>query len=106
EALEETRAMHRAGLVGDYDVLRLEVELANLEPALRRARNEAEAARRSLAVELGLEGEDGPSVTGSLRSVDLSAAPSDADPLLRTFGVEVGPTTSIEELIEAAQRSR
>jgi OMF family outer membrane factor len=32
EALTETRALHRAGLGAEYDVLRLEVELANLEP--------------------------------------------------------------------------
>src|SRR5690606_8635826 len=32
QSLEETRALNRAGLTSDYDVLRLEVELANLEP--------------------------------------------------------------------------
>src|SRR5690606_14813427 len=41
QSLEETQAMHRAGLASDYDVLRLQVELANVEPNLRRARDAA-----------------------------------------------------------------
>jgi outer membrane protein len=41
QTLDETRKMEQAGLSSSYDVLRLEVELANVEPALRRARNGA-----------------------------------------------------------------
>lgn len=37
ESLAEARALNRAGLASDYDVLRLDVELSNLEPNLRRA---------------------------------------------------------------------
>jgi outer membrane protein len=103
QALEETRAMHRAGLVGDYDVLRLEVELANLVPALQRARNSAEAARRALAIDLGLDGEQ-LEVAGSLGSVDVSAG--SADPLLNSFGVEVGPNTNVSALIDRALANR
>ena len=39
ENRDEAKALYRAGLASDYDVLRLEVELANLEPNLRRAGN-------------------------------------------------------------------
>ena len=53
-SLEETRAMEEAGVAEVYDVLRLEVELANLEPNQRRAENRLRAARRTLAAELGL----------------------------------------------------
>ncbi|HSJ05153.1 MAG TPA: TolC family protein [Longimicrobiales bacterium] len=88
QTLDEMRKLERAGLSSSYDVLRLEVELANVEPALRRARNAAAAARRSLAVELGLEDLDGVAIEGSLLSVDIEAvdggalagANGDADP--------------------------
>ena len=55
QALEETRGRARAGLASDYDVLRLEVELANLEPKLLEARNARASARRRLGLELALE---------------------------------------------------
>jgi outer membrane protein len=104
QALEETRAMHRAGMVSDYDVLRLEVELANLEPALRRARNTAEAARRALAVELALEGTEEVRVAGSLSGVDVGEGAS--DPLTRSFGVPVGSGATLQELMERARANR
>jgi outer membrane protein len=105
QALAETQAMHRAGLVGDYDVLRLEVELANLEPALQRAQNAAEAARRTLAVDLAMEG-DLVDVAGSLAAVDVVAGPGSADPLVSGFGVAIGPTSSVAALIEQARGNR
>jgi outer membrane protein TolC len=55
QVLEETEALHRAGMASEYDVLRLRVELANLEPNLRRTRNAASAARRNLGVVTGLD---------------------------------------------------
>jgi outer membrane protein TolC len=55
QVLEETESLHRAGMASEYDVLRLRVELANLEPNLRRARNAAAAARRNLGVATGLD---------------------------------------------------
>src|SRR5690606_16126536 len=103
QALEETEAMHRAGLVGDYDVLRLEVELANLESALRRSVNDAEAARRSLAVELGMEEGEELNVAGSLGTVDLDAA---SDPFLASFGVAIDAGTTVTQLIDQARSSR
>lgn len=58
QALAETQAQHRAGMSTSYDVLRLQVELANLEPSLIRATNEAAAIQRQLAVELNLDSAD------------------------------------------------
>lgn len=71
ETLDEMRKLERAGIASTYDVLRLEVELANVEPALRRARNAASAARRGLAVEVGLEELDAVEIDGSLLAVDI-----------------------------------
>lgn len=70
-SLAETRAMQEAGLSPAYDVLRLEVELANLEPNLRRARNRMRSARRELAVELALDPEARIEVAGSLAQIEL-----------------------------------
>jgi outer membrane protein len=105
QALSDTRAMQRAGLVGDYDVLRLEVELANLEPALRRARNTAESARRALAVELAMEDLDGLRIAGSLMDVDVSAGAA-GGPLLATFGVRTEEGADATVLVAQARQTR
>jgi len=69
QTLEETRKMNAAGLASDYDVLRLEVELANVEPNLLRARNALAAAERGLAVRMGLDGIDSLRVQGTLTAL-------------------------------------
>ena len=71
ESLHDTRALNKAGLAADYDVLRLEVELGNLEPNLFRARNAVTQGRRELGVELALDNLDGVRVAGSLAEIDL-----------------------------------
>jgi outer membrane protein TolC len=71
ESLYDTRALNKAGLAADYDVLRLEVELGNLEPNLFRARNSVAQARRELGVELALDNLDDVRVAGSLAEIDL-----------------------------------
>lgn len=73
QALSETRALNEAGLVSEYDVLRLEVELANLEPNLRRAVNAVRQARRQLAIEMGEAPDVAESLTvaGSLAAMEL-----------------------------------
>lgn len=70
-SLQETRALNKAGLAADYDVLRLEVELANLEPNLRRAANAVQQARRQLALELDLPESEQVTVLGSLADMNL-----------------------------------
>lgn len=72
ESLEETRSLNRAGLSSDYDVLRLEVELGNLEPNLRRAENSAMQFRRQLAVELDIPEQESVRVKGALADMDLT----------------------------------
>ena len=71
KSLHNTRALNEAGLVADYDVLRLEVELGNLEPNLFRARNSVTQARRELGIELALDDLEGFRVAGSLAEIDL-----------------------------------
>lgn len=71
QALEETRALNRAGLASDYDVLRLEVELANLEPNLRRAENEYRRMQRELVTQLNLDEGTRLEVVGSLAELNL-----------------------------------
>ncbi|MDT8339888.1 MAG: TolC family protein [Longimicrobiales bacterium] len=73
ESLAETRALNAAGLAADYDVLRLDVERANLEPNVRRAENAVTQGKRALGVELGLpDGEaERMELAGSLADMDL-----------------------------------
>lgn len=71
-SLAETKALNRAGLASDYDVLRLEVELANLEPNLRRAQNAVLQARRQLAIQANLEDQVSLRVSGTLAEMDLT----------------------------------
>ena len=109
QSLEETTALNRAGLASDYDVLRLEVELANLEPNLRRAQNTVLQGRRQLGIDLGLQ----PEATEALRVVgtlaefdldDLSAnTPANRD-ILSFVGVpwDAAPDIGgLSELVEA-----
>jgi outer membrane protein len=97
QTLEEMKKLERAGLASNYDVLRLEVELANIEPALRRARNAAGAARRQLAVELGLPDLDAVELEGSL--TDLAP-----DSLGYVANGEAGE--SLDEALQQAMRQR
>ena len=71
ESLHDTRALNEAGLAADYDVLRLEVELGNLEPNLFRAQNSITQAQRELGIQLTLENLDDVRVAGSLAQIDL-----------------------------------
>ena len=106
QSLEETRAMEEAGVAEAYDVLRLEVEFANLEPNLNRARNRLRAARRALAAELDLEPESEIAVAGELALMDLedfdANSPGNRDIL--AFGVE--STAGEPQLEELLRRSR
>lgn len=71
QSLKETQALNRAGLASDYDVLRLEVELANLEPNLRRAQNATLQARRELAIQANLDDPESLRVAGMLAEMNL-----------------------------------
>lgn len=103
QSLEETRALNRAGLTDDYDVLRLEVELANLEPNLRRANNAVLQARRQLAVLVNVADHETLEVRGSLAEMDLDdvAANSTDNLEVLTFnGAVIGGLDQVQAALE------
>jgi outer membrane protein TolC len=97
--------MNRAGMASDYDVLRLEVQLGNLEPSLRRAAFDLQAAIRTLTIEIGLDPEAPIALEGRLNEVDLSLdarnSPANAA-LLSVSGLSVSPETDLDELRRVA----
>ncbi len=109
QTLDETRGLNRAGLASDYDVLRLDVRLANLKPNLRRASNAAAAAERDLSVELGLEEARPVKVAGRLHELQLASADANEGAnleLLRLVGFGGALDASYEMLREVAARMR
>jgi outer membrane protein TolC len=109
ESLTETRALNRAGLASDYDVLRLEVELANLEPNLRRAQNAEAQARRQLGVEMALEDLESVRVSGSLALMildDREANSPENEAVLSFNGLAEGGDLSSEDLVRRAFDTR
>lgn len=109
QSLDETKALNRAGISSDYDVLRLEVELANLLPNLRRAENAVEQSRRQLAVELDLPSDESLEVRGSLASMDLenlSANSPENREILSFVGFGDFGVEDAEEAVSLAQELR
>jgi outer membrane protein len=111
QVLDETRKLYRAGLASEYDVLRLEVELSNLEPNLRRSENAMSAARRALAVEMGVDSV-ARELAGSLLRLELPPRPGgdvvvDAGvPDLRLSRSVLAESLPVEEAVAAAVRDR
>jgi outer membrane protein TolC len=106
QTLEETRARREAGFASDYDVLRLEVELGNLEPQLRRASDALEAARRGLAILMGWNADTPVTLAGSLMELDLDtrrASTPESQILLAVAGkpdaLEIGFDAIVEEAL-------
>jgi outer membrane protein TolC len=102
QTLAETQALNRAGLASDYDVLRLEVQLANLEPNLRRARDGAATARRALLLEMGRDVTEPIEVAGRLHQVNL-ADPGSNSPANAQLLALAGPELTMAELDAAYQ---
>ena len=100
QTLEETRRMAAAGVSSSYDVLRLEVELANLEPSLRRSANTAEAAKRNLAVELALADLDAVDVVGSLLDIDLGDELVTGDGGVAAAGTQLSEDRAVDLAME------
>ena len=105
QSLDETRAMQEAGLSPVYDVLRLEVELANLEPNLRRARNRMKSARRELAVELALDPDTHLEVAGALARIDLESFDANSPANRNILAFNGVPDMDEAEVAEFVHRS-
>ena len=109
QALSDTRAMQGAGLASEYDVLRLEVEVASLEPDLRRARNRHRSAKRTLAVDLGLEPGAEIKAAGSLAEIDLDDVEANSAgnrDILALQGVTATDEAGTPSLMERVVRGR
>jgi outer membrane protein len=108
QTLEETRALFRAGMVSEYDVLRLEVQMRNLEPRVRQARAQALAARRTLAAELGVRDGEALRLEGSLATLSLesgaAAAPDNAG--LQRFVAATAASTGAAGEVAVAEALR
>jgi outer membrane protein len=108
-SLEETRAMNQAGLASDYDVLRLEVQLANIGTRLERARNAVSAAKRQLMIEIGLDLNTPIVLEGRLNEIDLQTLETnDAanQELLRLAGAWDMVSESPDQIVSVAMRRR
>ena len=71
QSLDEARSLNKAGMVSDYDVLRLDVQLSNLEADRHRAWVGEAAAGRNLLLELGLSPELEITLEGRLNELNL-----------------------------------
>lgn len=69
--LEENRARQRVGLVDEYEVLQVEVQLGNQEPQLTQARYAVEQTYRELKLVMGVPLELQFAVRGDLSSFDI-----------------------------------
>jgi len=69
DQLKDQQNRFDAGTVPRFNVLQAEVELANARPDLIRAKNNFHISRLQLAKTLGLDTDDEPDVTGTLRIV-------------------------------------
>jgi outer membrane protein len=109
ESLKETTALNQAGLASEYDVLRLQVELANLEPNLRRAENGVLQVRRQLAIQTDREDQESLTVSGTLAEMDLedlSANSAENREVLGFMGFQDRGLESMDEALSAAQQRR
>lgn len=71
ENLEENRGRQRAGVLDEYDVTQVEVQLSNEQPELTRARYEVDRAYRELKMELGIPLSVDFGVEGDLSEFDI-----------------------------------
>ncbi|MDR8392032.1 TolC family protein [Aliifodinibius sp. S!AR15-10] len=76
--LKENRARQKAGLIDEYAVLQVEVQLKNQEPQLTQARYDVQQAYRELNLVLGLPVELGLDVQGDLSSFDILSQEADS----------------------------
>lgn len=64
--LENVRRMHQQGLVADYDLIKAEVQVENLRPALMQAEDNYRLALDALKISIGLDSDQQIEVVGEL----------------------------------------
>ena len=108
-SLDETNALRGVGLGTDYDVLRLEVEMANLNPSLLQATSSVLELKRNLSIELALEESDGLAVSGSLARISLDDIENNSSAnreILEFSSWSLTAENVSEKLLGAAQEDR
>ncbi len=109
QTLRETRARYREGFASEDEVLRLDVQIANLEANLLRARNQITAAHGALLVALGEDPLQAVTLQGTLSELRLNGGPANsaanAD-LLAVAGAERLTAADTEELRRSAMTDR
>lgn len=109
ETLDGARGLEAAGLGSSYDILRLEVELAKLQPNLQRARNILGETERDLRIAMGLDVDDPLALTGALNTMDLDDLQANTGAnrdLLQAAGVTAQSAKDLERLLELGQARR
>lgn len=90
ENLQENRSRNEAGLIEEYDVLRLEVQLANQEPQLKDAQLAVEEAYRNLKEAMALPLDMPIEIIGNLGAYHINNPPA-----------VMGENEDIYELVQA-----
>lgn len=86
KTLDSTRLNYGAGLVSDYDLIQVQVELMNLRPSILKMKNAYETAKLAFLQSIGLDIDEDAQMTGSLwDATNLTV-----------------PTNSVESLVKAA----
>ena len=109
QTLRETRARHREGFASDDELLRLEVQLANLDSNLLQARNRVATARGALLVAMSEDPLQAVALQGTLSELRLAPeatnSPANAD-LLAAAGAGPLLATGAEQLRRIAMTNR
>ena len=108
-SLDETNALRGVGLGTDYDVLRLEVEMANLNPSLLQATSSVLELKRNLSIELALDESDGLAVSGYLARISLDDIENNSSAnreILEFSSWSLTAENVSENLLGAAQEDR
>jgi outer membrane protein TolC len=71
--LKDNRSRQKAGLIDEYEVLQVRVQLKNQEPQLTRARYDVEQAYRELKVVLGIPLDMDFTIQGDLNTYDVTS---------------------------------
>ncbi|WP_158278586.1 TolC family protein [Rhodohalobacter mucosus] len=107
--LRENRARLREGLIEEYDVLRLEVQLANEEPQLKDAELGVQEAYRSLNEIMGLPVDTPLEAVGSLSSFNLlrnGDSQNENESLYRLTAATPLPDLERQEVIDMMRNQR
>jgi outer membrane protein TolC len=109
KTLDEARARNRVGLASEYDVLRLEVEYANVAANLKRSENAVAQTHRQLNIEMGRDPDLAVALTGRLDRINLedpSANAAEDAELVALSGAVQADGRTYDDLLATALRQR